>query len=765
VALTWLVLVVLAFAGAGGSLGGQGLFERLEAGDAPQVPGESRDGLELLSAARSDGPPIVLLVDGVDPARQQVAAILAEARPRLAALANVTAVNDPYAPAVSASPFVATDRRAFLVSVSTPGDLTPQARAATEDAVQQQLEALADRLRSGPQVTTTVGGIRQLVQEINDQVAEDLRIGETVALPMSMLVMVLVFGGLLAAGLPILGAIASIAGGLACLLGFSYLIELDASVPSVVSVMGLGLCIDYGLLLVSRFREEVRRLLPAVETEAPGTPGVPAATDRPTPAMLRHALERTMDTAGRTVLFSGITVAISLSGLLFFRATILRAVGAAGVSVVVVAVGVALTMVPALLALAGPRMVRPGVAHRVPLLRRVARRLGDVAPAEGVFSRLARSVQRRPLLVLLASVAALAAAAAPVADLQVISSGVSMLPVSSSQRQLMENLQARFPATTEAPIQVVSRADPAALTAWGATVSTIDGVRSVDPVTSLGAGPERISVLGVRTVADPRLADARQVVDRIRGARPDFPIWVSGETAAVRDFNADLRQRAPLAIGVVVLATFVLLFGMTGSVLVPLKALVMNTISLGASFGVLAWVFGEGNLEDLLRFTSNGGIDQTIPTLALAFAFGLSMDYEVFLLARIKETRDALISGRADGRLEATMTRLGLRPRRRHSRREPFGLNDIAVQYGLQRSGRIITSAALIVVIVFAGFAAGKLLIIKQLGVALAVAVAVDATLVRMLMVPAAMTLLGEWNWWAPGPLRRLHERFGFRDS
>ena len=224
---------------------------------------------------------------------------------------------------------------------------------------------------------------------------------------------------------------------------------------------------------------------------------------------------------------------------------------------------------------------------------------------------------------------------------------------------------------------------------------------------------------------------ATQVVRDLRAQRPDFPTWVVGQAAGQLDFSASMSSTAPWAIGLVVLATFVLLFLMTGSVLVPVKALLMNLISLGAALGVVAWIFGAGHLEGLLSFATTGGVETTIPPLVLAFGFGLAMDYEVFLLSRIKEQRDAGLP------------------------------NDEAVAAGLQRSGRIITSAALLVIIVFAGLVAAKVLVVKQTGVALCVAVAIDATLVRMLLVPATMTLLGEWNWWAPGPLRRLHDRIG----
>ncbi len=660
------------------------------------------------------------------------------ARPGLAGIDHVQSVADPYlGPAGTPSPLLAADGRAFLVAVTLDPDLPADVESSTTQAVVQRLTELGERVGAAePTARTTVGGVSLLVDEINAKVAEDLKRGEMIALPLSLLVMVLVFGGLLAAGLPILGAVASIAGGLVSLLAFSYVIELDASVPSVVSVLGLGLCIDYGLLLVSRYREELRRL--HAHDEQPDDVGEAGPAAAPSEEALVGALEHTLGTAGRTVLFSAITVAVSLAGLLFMNASILRAVGAAGVSVVVVALLVALTFVPALIALAGDRLIRPGITHRLPGLSRLARRLGDVAPAEGAFSRLARRVQRRPLVVITAVVAVLVILALPVFSIRLVSSGIQLLPTSSVQRQLFETLDARFPATTQAPVIVVAPGRAAAeLDGWArsAGVARLPGVASVDPARVEGTDGDAVAVLGVRTAAPAQSDEARAVVQRVRDVRPGFTAYVTGEAANVADFTAGIVQRAPYSIALVILATFVLLFLMTGSILVPLKALVMNIVSLGASFGVLVWVFQEGHLESVLGFSSAGGIDITIPALALAFAFGLSMDYEVFLLSRVKEFRDLRLD------------------------------NDAAVLNGLQRSGRIITSAALIVVIVFAGFVAGDLLVIKQIGVALAVAVAIDATLVRMLLVPATMTLLGEWNWWAPAPLRRLYDRFGLRES
>jgi putative drug exporter of the RND superfamily len=638
------------------------------------------------------------------------------AREEIAGYPGVARVDDPYlTPAGPADPrvagLVATDRRGVLVTVTLRRDLGAARQGDLVDRVSGRLLAVGTAV---PGSTARTGSVTQLVDEITRQVQADLQTGEGFALPASLLVMVVVFGGFLAAGLPIVGAVGAIAGALGTLLGFSYLIDLDASVVNVVTVLGLGLCIDYGLLMVSRFREELRR----------------HPVDGQDREAVVAAVARTTATAGRTVLFSGVTVAISLAGLMVFQADILRAIGAAGVSVVLVALLVALTLVPALLAVGGPRLARPGRVQRLPLVRR----LGDVAPEHGAFSRLARAVQRRPVLVLLGTLLLLGLAAVPALGLRMVSSGVALLPRDAAGRQFFESLDARYPQAALPPVTVVARTSAELAAGYARQLATLPGVAQVLPPTEQGTGADRITVLRLRTAAPDQSEPVRDLVRRIRADRPDFPVLVGGQTAALLDYSAAFQARAPLAGLCVVLATFALLFAMTGSVLIPVKALLMNVVSLGAAFGLLVWVFQDGHLEGLLGFDSAGGIETTIPPLVLAFAFGLSMDYEVFLLARIKEQRDA---GMGNGE---------------------------AVVRGLQGSGRIITSAALIIAVVFAGFVAGQLLVIKQTGVALATAVAVDATLVRMLLVPATMTLLGEWNWWAPGPLRRLHRRFGLAE-
>jgi RND superfamily putative drug exporter len=718
--VVWILLTLAGFAAATGVFG-EGLFARLNAGQAT-VPSESTDGRDILTAASTTGPSLSLIVQNAQATDPAVADPVNTARADLLAIPGMASVVDPLAvpggpKSGAAAALIAKDGNGFLVSATLEPDLPYEQESL--DATQARLHQLSAEITAAvPGATGMVSGGSILFDAITSQVEKDLVKGELIALPISLLVMVVVFGGFLAAGMPIFGAIASIAGGLATLLGFSYLIDLDASVVNVVTVLGLGLCIDYGLLIVSRYREELRKHLGAITT-------------RSTRAARSDALVATMRTAGRTVMFSGITVAISLSGLLVFQARILRAVGAAGVSVVVVALLVALTLVPALLALAGARMVRPGVLNKIPGIRRLTGRFGDVAPDEGFFSGLARWTQRRPWLVVGGVLLILGILAAPALRMELRSSGVQLLPPSAPDRLFFDALAEQYPASGSPTIQVVGQASPEQMTPLADDVAAMDGVELVPPPRAVS---DQYSVINVFMVdSDPGSAEAKAVVASVRADRPDYPIWVTGQTAALVDFTDALAAQLPYAIAVVVLATFVLLFLLTGSILVPIKALLINVVSLGASLGVLVWVFQDGHGESLLGFKSTGGIETIIPILVVALGFGLAMDYEVFLLSRIKEFRDQGMT------------------------------NNEAVVAGLQRSGRIITSAALIVVLVFSGFVAGELLVIKQTGVALAVAVTVDATLVRCLLVPATMTLLGEWNWWAPAPLRRLHNRLGLR--
>lgn len=731
-AVIWLVVIVASFAIALVGVTGSGLFDRLQSGE-PRVPGsESLEGREVLEEASDAGPAITLLLRDVDvstpEAAQEVSTALDPARADLAAIPGVKAVIDPFIlPGGLENPaaalLVSENQDGFLMAVDLEPDLSDEEEKAAEEAVIERLDQVPDDLATvAPDASGIVTSDALITESVTSQVEQDLKTGELIALPISLLIMVVVFGGFLAAGMPTLGAIASIGGGMLALYGFTAFMEIDSVVVNVVTVLGLGLSIDYGLLIVSRYREELRA---AVDDAEHGR-----AKRRHRDPVVQKAMRNTLLTAGRTVVFSALTVAISIGGLLVMRPEILRSIGAAGVSVVLIAVLTAVTLVPAVLVLLGRRMLKPSGLARIPGVRVIVRRFGEVAPEEGVFSGITARVQRHPWLVLVGVVALLLVLAAPALNLQLRNSTTELIPEGSEQREVIEVLAEDYPVAAAPPVVVVAEASVGEATAWSAELAEIPGVSSVDPPTPVGS----YVVIGVRLEStDAGGPEAVAVVEDIRATDPGFPYWVTGQAANQIDFVDALLKGLPWAVLIVVTATLVLLFLMTGSLLVPLKALLINIVSLTASLGVTVWIFQEGHLEGVLDFTSPGGVETYIVAVALAFGFGLAMDYEVFLLARIKELYDSGMS------------------------------NDDAVKYGLQRSGRIITSAALIMIVVFSGFIAGDLLVIKEAGVALAVTVFIDATLVRMLLVPATMTLLGEWNWWAPRPLRRFHERYGIR--
>lgn len=696
---------MLSFAASLGVITEQSVFDRLTSGTT-EAPGEAQEAYDLLSASDEESATVLISVTGADVLAPQTAASVRDAVEQLNSIEQVSDVQSPMTTAgwpqsPEAFAFVAEQdpqSGAFAIAVNMPGDLSQSAEGEVVDEVQTIAPAALGPISE----TVTVGGVTQLIDDINALVAADLAKGEGLALPASLVVMIIVFGGFLAAGMPIVGAIASIGGGLGILLGFSYLMDLDATVVNIVTVMGLALCIDYGLLMVSRFREEVLIVAPGV-----------AHRDL-SDGQVMSAVCGAVSTAGRTVLFSALIVGISLSGLTLFEAPIMRAIGAAGVAVVLVALVVALTLIPALCAVAARRLGK--------------RRGAEVSADEGWFSALARTVQRRPAVTVLATVAILLTLASPVLGMRLTSSGVDLLPKDADQRVFFEMLDRDYPALAGADVTVVAQAPVEDVQVWASdTVTALPGVDAIESVQA----EEDFAVVRIGTQGGSTDDSAREVVDSLRSDRPDFPILVSGQAASLADFVQSMIDRAPYAVAWIAGATFILLFLLTGSVVIPAKALILNVISLGASLGLTTWVFQGPHLEGVLDFTSAGGVESIIPLLVLAFGFGLSMDYEVFLLARIIELHEA---GHDD---------------------------NTAVRLGLQRSGRIITSAALIMVIVFSGFAFGDMLAIKQTGFALATAVFIDATLVRMVLVPATMTMLGAWNWWAPTVLVPLHDRFG----
>ncbi|MDN4489408.1 MMPL family transporter [Demequina sp. SYSU T00068] len=710
---------------------GEGLFQRVTTGP-PLVTGS--DSWEVYEARirtqdPETGPRLAIYVTGVDVDDAVVAQETAEAVDEIATLPRVATVASPFGlgagpafvpdpdaaqvdPVAQMAALIDADRTGYLIDVTFEsfGDDDPlETHLEIADLVAGHVDAMTP---AHPDAVSRAFSNPLVFDDFTEQLEQDLITGEIVALPAALIVMVFVFGGFLAAATPLTGAIASIAGGLAVLYGFSYLLDLDQSAVNVVTVLGIGLSIDYGLLLVSRFREELHR----------------AGTD---PREARaEALERTLATAGRTVLFSGLIVAVSVGGMIFFSPEMMRGFGGAAIGVVTTAMIAALTIVPAVLYLLAPRIVGAGLLARVPGLRRVIRTTSNVDREHGAFSRLAGWVQRRPWLVVAATTALLLVLASPVLQLNLRSSDIEALPVGNERRDYIDAFTVGFPDLAEPAVTLHSLASPGELAPYLDAVAEVEGVTAVlEPEV---AGGE--TFVGVRlAAADSSGSEATAVVRDIRQVPTDVEVHVGGVAATQLDFTDAIREGALIAGTVVVIATFVLLFLMTGSLLVPLKTLLINSLSLLATLGVVTWIFGEGHLEATLGFTSTGGVETYVAVIIVAFGFGLAMDYEVFLLSRVKEYVDAGES------------------------------NDAAVRKGLQRSGRIITSAATVIVLVFLGFALGDLLMIKEVGVGLAFAVLLDATVVRMLLVPATMTLLGDWNWWAPAPLRRLHRRLNLQ--
>ncbi|HEX5880083.1 MAG TPA: MMPL family transporter [Actinomycetota bacterium] len=679
VALAWAVLFVAGIAI------GSGVFERLDP-DVGDVEGTESAGADArLDALDPGGETIAAVADGIDPRDPAAAAAVAATVERLRAIPGVAEVAAP----VAGGPpeLAAIDGRAVLVAVEFAPDLD-------DDRFDQALEAAEAELRRLDAPRVVVGGGPLQDAEFEDQVAADLARAELLSMPVVLVLLLVIFGGIVAAGLPVLVALVGVAGTLLALLGISAVTDVSVYSVNVVTMLGLGLAVDYALLLVSRFREErATRDLPA-------------------------AIEEAVATAGRTVVFSGLTVAASLAGLLVFADPFLRSMAYGGGAVVLLDMAAAVTLLPALLGMWG-RRIRPSRGDRA---------------GTGLFASVSRLVQRRAPLIVVAVGVPLAVAVTPFLHVAYQQPDAGFLPPGASSRELYETLEARFdPAVWVEPVVLVAdtgtdQAGLARVAAFGERVATLDGVRTVGEPQPLADGVAVVEVLPEGGGTD---AAAARLVDAVRSLPAPFPVQVTGDAASLADYQATVAERLPLAAALVVLATFVLLFLFTGSVVVPVKAIVMNVLSLGASFGALVWVFQDGHLAGLLGAEGAGAIDPTVPVLTFAITFGLSMDYEVFLLSRIKEAW------------------------------EETGDNDLAVALGLQRSGRIVTSAALLLVVVFSGFMAAGMLTIKQVGLATVLAVLLDATVVRMLLVPATMKLMGRWNWWAPAPLRRLHRRVG----
>ncbi|MEO3743400.1 MMPL family transporter [Plantactinospora sp. B5E13] len=692
VLIGWLVVIV-----AGGVAAGPVLTK---VGSTRAVQGtESDDAQHVLRAEADHGLRIVTLVDGIDPGGGADAAALARARADVAGRPDVTGVTGPVAARAG-------DGAKVVVTLDRFERSEREAETAALEAVQDRFRQLETEL---PGATVRFGGADLVPRQAGGASQNDLTRAEILALGLTLIVLIIIFRGFAAGSVPVIATIATMTGALIVVLAFSYVVDLDNTVLSVVSLLGLGLSIDYGLLLVSRYREELAAGL--------------APPD---------ALGRTWATAGRTVAFSGLTIVFALAGLLLFDMPRLQAMGAAGISAALLAMFSALTLTAALLRVFR-RFVKP--SRRAVRLTALAAERGQSRDEveRGFFSRVARLAQRRPRLVVLVVTALLLIAALPVLTLSSRLPQLAGLPRSIESVRVADELSERYGESTFPAVRVLARTDPATLGAWAQRWRDDPLVSRVAPAEA--EGPNLASV-AIDVRGDNQSDAARDLALRIRADRPPgVQSWVGGDAAILHDLMVRIEAGLPRAIGLTVLVMVLLLFLMTGSLLVPVKAVLMNVLSLAATYGVLTAIFQHGWLAGPLDTLTIGGLTPYLMVTVFAFAFGFSMDYEVFLLGRIKEYVDA---GRD---------------------------TDTAVRHGLQRTGGVVTAAALLMMIVFACFGAAQVGDIEQIGVGLFVAILIDATIVRCLLVPATMTLLGRWNWWAPGPLRRLHRRAGIREG
>jgi len=694
-----LTLVLVAFA----AVWGTGVFGKLSSGDnftppASQSQREARQASQVFG--RDDADVVVLYRSATmtvsDPAYRQAVTAALGRLPR----ADVDRVSTYWS---TGSPrLVSTDRHATYAVLQLTG-ADDAARHKTYKAIKAGLTP-ASLAASG--VTARAGGTVPMGVAINSEVTANIAKAEGFSMPVLLILLLVIFGSLAAASLPVAIGGVAILGSFTVLRLLTMATTVSVYSVNITTILGLGLGIDYGLFMVTRFREELHRQ-PTVE----------------------QAVARTVATAGRTVAVSGVTVAVALTSLMLFPEDFLRSMGYGGVATVAVDMLAALTVLPALLAVLGRRV------NALRIRRSVHRPARD--EASGAWYRLAHSVMRRPAVYAAVIVIGLLALGAPFLRISWGGTDARTLPAASTVRQVSQALDRDFPVNSTAPIQALvtgaRAAGPAQLTAYLHRIEAIPGVTEAQ-VTGVKGGTVRLDIGYQPPTVSPA---ARHIVTQIRGtpAPPGTAVLVGGTTAGLVDELASLGATLPWMALLTGVSTFVLLFLAFGSVVLPLKAIVMNVLSLSATFGVVVWIFQWGHLSGLLRFTPTGSIDPTMPILMLAIIFGLSMDYEVFLLSRIRERYDQT------------------------------GDNTASVAAGLQRTGGLITSLALLLIIVVGAFSASGITFIKLMGVGMIVALLVDATVVRVLLVPATMRLLGRANWCAPRPLRRLYARYGIKEE
>jgi trehalose monomycolate/heme transporter len=696
-----LILVAAILLALLGAWWGTGVFNSLVTGGF-EDPGSSsaQANAQISRSLGSQSPDVIALYSSPAVTAQSPGfrdRVEAEAR-RLRALPGVASVASAY----DGTPgLVSRDGHATYLVIRLKA-LDDSGKRAAYEAIKPQL--------SVPGLVTQVGGTVAVNDRMDALTKSDVTRGEMFAMPVVLLLLIFIFGGVVAASLPVFIGGFAILGAFTVTRAITMATDVSTFAVNAITLLGLGMAIDYSLLMINRFRQERR--------SAPST---------------AQAVARTLATAGRTILVSGLLVILSLASLLIFPEVFLRSMALGGMSAVLVAMVSALTVLPAILALLGHRID----ALRVPNVWPRRRPAPANAPAAGsaaasaetgAWARLARSVMRRPVAYVAAVTVILAVLALPLLHMRLGSVDERVLPPGDPARTVAERVATEFNGTAPSPILVLLEdASPAQVNDLRQDIGKLPEVTGAQ-VSAQRGGTTLISASYSGGFAGTAALDTVREV-RAVPAPPGTRLLVGGDSAAIQDEMSSLSHGLPWMLAIMAALTFGVLLLAFGSVLLPVKAVLTNVGSVAATFGVLVWIFQDGHLAGPLGFTATGSLEPTVLILVLAELFGLATDYEVFLLAQIREQWDAT------------------------------GDNTTAVATGLQRTGRIITAAAALLIVVTAGFATGQIVLTKLIGIGMSFGIFLDATLIRALLGPAVMRLLGRWNWWAPGPLGRLHRR------
>jgi RND superfamily putative drug exporter len=703
--LTWrrpkLVLaLVAAFVVVAGVLG-RGVEDHLKPAGFTDSASESERATALLhdELGYDPNPGIVLLVRNRGGGRLDTKSLTVRREVdrishALAGAKHVGRVVNPLAPGRGGPPLIAKDGRSVVIlGHLSSGDVESAGGEAAQDA--------ARRVRSRT-LDVGVAGFAKSFDEVNDQTREDLQKAELIAFPIVALLLLIVFRAVVAAAIPlVIGGMSIVAMSL-MLRVMAGLVDTSLFAQNIATGLSLGLAIDYGLLLVSRYREELDRLGPT-----------------------REAHRRTVATAGRTVLFSGFTVAAALAGLVLFPQRFLYSIAIAGAFAAIVSAIIAVFVVPALLSMLGERINMWAI-----------RRGPAVSDHSGAWYRLARGVMRRPVAVLIACAVPLLALAAPLLSTTLTGPSVEAVPRGLPSYEVTKRIAASYGRAVEQAITVTVRGETsdAELRRLHGRIARTDGI---DNGTPFVRASERTAYANFAPEKPPLAASSQQAVKDIRAnaAPRNARVLVSGNTARFVDEKQSLLDHAPAIAAIVAAATLVLLFMLTGSIVLPVKTLLMNAVTMAATLGILVLAFQEGWLDAPLDYPGPAAVEMNSLVFLVAIVFGLATDYAVLVLARIKE---------------------------QHDRGAP---NEEAVAVGIGRTGRVITAAAVMIAVVFLAFAVSPVFFMKQIAVGQAAGVLIDATVVRALIVPSLMRLFGDWNWWAPAPLKRVQRRWGFHEA